>query len=129
VSLFICFEGPEGAGKTTQLELVGGKLRDAGYDVVVTREPGGTLVGERIRDVLLDPSSGDIVPETEALLMSAARAQHVAEVIRPALEHGQTVCGESCACSFPYWSAPSTATKDSLSLNACPADRATSDRL
>ena len=91
MSLFVSFEGPDGAGKSTQLRLVSEHLLEAGYDVVVTREPGGTLLGERVRSVLLDPGDHAIVPRAEALLMSAARAQHVAEVIVPALERGALV--------------------------------------
>jgi dTMP kinase len=91
VSLFVTFEGPDGAGKTTQLTLLAESLREAGYDVVVTREPGGTVLGERIRPLLLESGAGDMVPQAEALLMTAARAQHVAGVIRPALAAGKIV--------------------------------------
>jgi dTMP kinase len=87
----VTFEGPDGAGKTTQLELLAESLREAGYDVVVTREPGGTDLGERIRALLLESGAGDMVPQAEALLMTAARAQHVAGVIRPALAAGKIV--------------------------------------
>jgi dTMP kinase len=91
VSSFVTFEGPDGAGKTTQISLVESKLRNAGYSVVVTREPGGTPLGERVRSVLLDPGDYAIVPRAEALLMTAARAQHVADVIQPALINGSIV--------------------------------------
>lgn len=84
-------EGPDGAGKTTQLRLLGQYLQKAGYEVVLTREPGGTPLAENIRKILLDPQSQGIAPMTEALLYAAARAQHVAEVIRPALEAGKIV--------------------------------------
>ncbi len=82
--MFIVFEGPEGAGKTTQIGHLARVLRHCEHDVVVTREPGGTLLGERLREILLD---GRLVPgpEAEAYLMTAARAEHVRQVIRPAL--------------------------------------------
>lgn len=89
--LFITFEGPEGAGKSTQL----GRLRDfiqgSGLNVLITREPGGTAIGERIRSLLLSRESVEMAPEAEALLHTAARAQHVREVIRPALDRGDIV--------------------------------------
>jgi dTMP kinase len=91
VSLFVTFEGPDGAGKSTQTSLVAELLQNAGYQVVMTREPGGTPLGERIRSVLLEPGECAIVPRAEALLMSAARAQHVSDVIKPALDKGAIV--------------------------------------
>src|SRR6266496_55061 len=86
--LFIAFESVEGAGKTTQLELLRRELEARGHEVVATREPGGTVVGERIRAILLDPVAADLDPRAEALLFAAARAQHVEQVIRPALDRG-----------------------------------------
>ena len=82
----IAFEGGEGSGKSTQAALLAERI-----GALLTREPGGTPLGERIRSVVLDPSSGKVDPRAEALLMAAARAQHVAEVIDPALERGETV--------------------------------------
>jgi len=87
---FITFEGPEGSGKTTQAGRLADALRSRGVPIVATREPGGTVVGERIRDLLLDPQSS-IDPLADALLFNAARRQLMAEVIEPALAAGTTV--------------------------------------
>lgn len=89
--MFITLEGPEGSGKTSQLPALAQYLRDAGYEVVVTREPGGTAVGDQIREVLMNLKNVAIVPRTEILLFLAARAQHVEEIIRPALQAGKIV--------------------------------------
>ena len=87
---FITFEGIEGSGKTTQVRLLSEFLTSKGVQHVVTREPGGTVVGEKIRALLLDPRSR-MVPITELLLYGAARAQHIEEVIEPALGEGKVV--------------------------------------
>lgn len=91
MSLFVTFEGPDGSGKSTQARLLAAALRARGHAVVETREPGGTLVGERIRDILLHPSGPPITQLTEALLLNASRAQLLAEVIVPALGRGEIV--------------------------------------
>ena len=91
MSLFITFEGPEGSGKTTQMELLRDYLEEKGYPVLATREPGGTSIGDQIRAILLDPSNTDMLPASEALLFSAARAQIVHQVIRPHLQQGGIV--------------------------------------
>lgn len=103
MSLFITFEGPDGSGKTTQARLLGEYLQARGYAVVVTREPGGTVIGEQIREVLLSLRNRMIRNETEVLLFSAARAQIVAEVIRPALAAGQiVVCDRYADSTLAY---------------------------
>jgi len=89
--MFITLEGPEGSGKTSQVPSLAEYLREEGYDVVVTREPGGTAVSDQIRDVLMNLKNVSIVPRTEILLFLAARAQHVEGLIRPALEAGKLV--------------------------------------
>ena len=88
---FLTFEGVEGAGKSTQIYLLAQYLKSLGYRVVLTREPGGTALGELLRRVLLDDRQKDIVPMAELLLMAAARAQHIQEKIKPALESGKWV--------------------------------------
>src|SRR3954471_6536725 len=88
--LLVVLEGPEGAGKTTQLRLLADWLGERGRPVIAVREPGGTVVGDEIRRVLLDPAS-DILPRSEALLFMASRAQLVEREIRPALERGDVV--------------------------------------
>jgi dTMP kinase len=90
-SLFITFEGGEGSGKTTHAHLLHQHLRDEGYAVVLTREPGGTRISDEVRRILLDPDNTDILPRTEILLFSAARAQLTEEFIRPHLEKGHLI--------------------------------------
>ena len=98
----IAFEGVEGAGKSTQLDLLRCELERRGHEVVVTREPGGTPAGERVREVLLDPGV-ELHPRAEALLFAAARAQLVEQVIRPALERGVVVlCDRYLDSSLAY---------------------------
>jgi dTMP kinase len=99
--MFVTFEGLDGSGKTTQAELLHERLEAAGHDVVLTREPGGTELGERIRDLVLH--GGHVAPWAEALLYAASRAQHVEEVIRPALERGASVvCDRYLDSSVAY---------------------------
>ncbi len=88
---FITFEGVEGSGKTTQIRLAGEFLREKGFPVFMTQEPGGTPLGERIREILLNRGGFDISGEAEVFLFAAARAQHTDAVIRPALEKGQVI--------------------------------------
>lgn len=94
---FITFEGIEGCGKTTQIERFAAYLRSKGHDILVTREPGGTEVGDQIREILLNPKNISIAPKTELLLYAAARAQHVEEKVRPALSAGKTVISDRYA--------------------------------
>ena len=89
--LFITFEGTDGAGKTTQIQRLTADLRQAGYEVCLTREPGGTPISEQIREMLLNPDHSEMAATTELLLYAASRAQHVSEVIKPALKAGQIV--------------------------------------
>jgi dTMP kinase len=89
--MFISFEGPEGSGKSTQLALLAAYLRNQGETVLMTREPGGTPIGDQIRACLHDVGNQAMTPAAEILLYSASRAQLVGEVIRPALAAGQTV--------------------------------------
>jgi dTMP kinase len=89
--LFLALEGGEGAGKSTQAKLLLAWLQSTGREVVLTREPGATAAGQRIRSLLLDPATGGISPRTEALLYAADRAQHVAHVVLPALDRGAVV--------------------------------------
>jgi dTMP kinase len=102
---FITVEGPDGAGKTTQAEMLADHLRERGIDVLLTREPGGTQVGERVRELLLASGSGAVAtdPLTDALLFNAARRQLVAELLRPALEDGRTVvCARYADSTLAY---------------------------
>ena len=89
--MFITFEGPDGCGKTTQWQLLQETLRQRGYQVLASREPGGTSIGEQIRDVLHDQSNMEMANVTEILLYSASRAQLTEEVLRPALLNNQIV--------------------------------------
>jgi dTMP kinase len=100
---FITFEGPEGSGKTTQIGLLADYLRQQGDDVLLTREPGGTAIGDQVRSILLNPVNTEMLPATEFLLFSAARAQHVGQVIRPHLAQGGTVlCDRFADSSLAY---------------------------
>ena len=101
--LFITVEGGDGSGKTTQLAFIKEYLTEKGEDVLFTREPGGTALGEKIRSVILDPANKEMVPMTESLLYAASRAQLVSEVIRPALAAGRTVvCDRYVDSSIAY---------------------------
>ena len=88
---FITFEGLDGSGKSTQIERLAKKLAADGFRAVVTREPGGTAIGEKIRNLLLDTSTSDLLPMAELALMFASRVQHIQEIIQPALAEGRVV--------------------------------------
>lgn len=113
---FIVFEGGEGTGKSTQIRALESWLQSQGREAVVTWEPGGTDLGQRIRHVLLDPTSGPMDARCEALLYAAARAEHVAKKIRPALERGATVLCDR------YWDASRAYQGAGRSLGLGPID-------
>ncbi len=101
--LFITIEGTDGSGKSTQIPFIKGFLEKKGYKVLLTREPGGTQIGEKIRDLLLDKQNKEMCDMTEALLYAASRAQHVKEFIVPALKQGKVVlCDRFVDSSIVY---------------------------
>lgn len=100
---FITFEGGDGAGKSTQINILKDKLEEAGHEVILTREPGGTDISEKIREIILDKENSEMNDMTEAMLYAAARAQLVSQVIRPAINEGKTViCDRFVDSSIAY---------------------------
>lgn len=100
---FITFEGPEGAGKTTIIQMLHQSLQNIGYSTLVTREPGGIKIAEEIRKIILNPEHKEMDPRTEALLYAAARRQHLAEKVIPALDEGKVVlCDRFVDSSLAY---------------------------
>ena len=100
---FITLEGIEGVGKTSNLNFIREQLEAAGHDCIVTREPGGTNLGESLRELLLSHSDENMSPDAELLMMFAARAEHLSKVIRPALEAGKTVlCDRFTEATYAY---------------------------
>ena len=101
--MFITLEGPEGSGKTTAVEAAVKKLEEMGYQIVRTREPGGTPIAEQIRNVILDKANTNMDPRTEALLYAASRRQHLVEKVWPALKEGKIViCDRYLDSSLAY---------------------------
>nr|WP_215730852.1 dTMP kinase [Pseudomonas lalucatii] len=101
--MFITLEGPEGAGKSTNRDYLAARLRECGIDVLLSREPGGTPLAERVRELLLAPSDEPMAADTELLLVFAARAQHLERVIRPALARGCVVlCDRFTDATYAY---------------------------
>lgn len=101
--IFISIEGPDGSGKSTQLKNIESFFNERNLEVIFTREPGGTLIGEKIREILLDKANIGMDSMTEAMLYAAARAQHVSQVIKPALEQGKVVvCDRFVDSSIAY---------------------------
>lgn len=101
--VFIAFEGPDGSGKTTMVRMIAEYFRQENIAFIETREPGGTKIGEDIRQILLDNRNKNMIPETEALLYAAARGQHLREKILPAVEEGKVVlCDRFILSSLAY---------------------------
>ena len=123
MGFFITFEGIEGCGKTTQIRRLSERLTAAGYGTLLTREPGGCPIADKIRAILLDADNQGMVPLTELLLYAAARAQHVAEVIMPAMQSGKVVlCDRFTDATLAYQHSGrgiERATIDALNTLAC----------
>ena len=94
MSNFITLEGPEGGGKTTHAKVLAKALKEKGFDVLLTREPGGSAIGDQIRQILMSLENTSMHPSTEFLLFSASRAQHVREIIKPHLDQGGLVVSD-----------------------------------
>lgn len=101
--LFITFEGPDGSGKSTQIEYLRKYFEEKNIEAVFTREPGGTPIGEKLREIILDKNNSEMCDMTETLLYAASRAQHVGELIKPAVESGKiVVCDRFIDSSIAY---------------------------
>jgi dTMP kinase len=127
--LFISFEGLEGSGKSTQAGLLASRLKEAGYEVVVTREPGGSRIGEQIRAITHARDNVDLTATAEAYLMAASRAQHVREIIRPALQTNKIViCDRFLDSSLSYQGYGRELGEETIkSLNALAVESVTPD--
>ena len=128
--LFITFEGPDGAGKTSQLQLLASYIKKLGYDLVTTREPGGTKISDKIRSLLLDPVHTELTDQTEILLYAASRAQLVHELILPSLEQGKIVlCDRFIDASIAYQAYGLGKSKEMVEqINSFASSRLTPDR-
>jgi dTMP kinase len=116
-SLFVTFEGIEGCGKSTQSKMLNNYLLEEGYQVLLTREPGGPSISEKIRHILLDKENIEMVPETEILLYMASRAQHTAQWIKPALEKDSIViCDRYYDSTYAYQGAARKIATDQIKL-------------
>lgn len=117
MSFFVTFEGIEGCGKTTQIQLLKDSLEKRGYRVITTREPGGTPIGDKIRSILLDSCNNEIDVKTELLLYQAARAQHVKDIIRPSLNQGyMVICDRFTDATLVYQGYTQKLDKDFVAL-------------
>lgn len=117
MSMFITIEGGEGAGKSTNIDFIVDYLKKAGKELVVTREPGGTKIGEQLRAMLLNPEFTEMDYRTELLMMFAARAQHIAEVIKPALDQGKwVVCDRFTDATYAYQGAGRNMGKEKIAV-------------
>ena len=117
MSFFVTFEGIEGCGKTTQIQLLKDSLEKQEYSVTTTREPGGTPIGDKIRTILLDSCNNEIDVKTELLLYQAARAQHVKDIIHPALKEGHIViCDRFTDATLVYQGYAQKLSKDFIEL-------------
>jgi dTMP kinase len=115
--LFITFEGVEGAGKTTNIEFIAEKIQQAGHEILLTREPGGTQVGEAIREILISKDLPEMHQTTELLLMFAARAEHIQRKIIPALNQGKTVlCDRFTDATYAYQGAGRGISSDKIAI-------------
>ena len=125
MSLFITFEGPDGSGKSTQIDLIANYLQNLGYHVLCTREPGGTSIGNQIRDVLHDVTNTEMAAQAEVLLYSASRAQLVEQVILPHLKRGGVVlCDRYADSTYAYQGYGRQLDFDVLRLITCFATQA-----
>jgi dTMP kinase len=115
--LFITLEGIEGVGKSTQMQFISSEIEHKGFRTLLTREPGGTKLGEAVRNILLNSADLSILPETELLLMFAARSQHIEEVIKPALKLGTIViCDRFTDASYAYQGGGRGISQDSIKI-------------
>ncbi|MGY8814718.1 MAG: dTMP kinase [Gammaproteobacteria bacterium] len=115
--LFITLEGIEGVGKSTQMQFISSEIEDKGFRTLLTREPGGTKLGEAVRNILLNSADLSILPDTELLLMFAARSQHIEEVIKPALKLGTIViCDRFTDASYAYQGGGRGISQDSIKI-------------